>query len=294
MSRGIKTVLAVSLVCLAIVAIMSCGRSESGLNKPVKTSETGSEAVSDIASDVSDKSHITPEPSPESSAETKDIQVSTPELTVTPAPKPYSVVLDPGHGGYDQGASYNGYNEAALTLKIAEYCRDYLLKHYDSIEVYMTRTEDVHLSRDKKEDLTMRCELARDNGADCLVSIHLNASEAHKLHGAEIYISRRDNVGPATRELANAIMDELVALGIKKRDVATKKSNDMFDENGVAYDYYAINRHCAAFNLPGIIVEAGFMDNSADQEFLFTEEGLRAIGEADARGIAHYLGADSE
>ena len=63
----------------------------------------------------------------------------------------------------------------------------------------------------------------------------------------------------------------------------------MFDENGRAIDYYAINRHCAARGIPGIIVEQCYMDNEIDQVHVTTEEGLKELGEANARGIANYL-----
>lgn len=293
MAKSIKVLLIVSVICLAIVAVVSCGK-KALKDESVFTGTAKNVQVSGTEGADTD-AKMTPAPVIKDPDVTQiPTATSEPSPSPTPTPKPYTVVLDPGHGGKDPGACCQKHDEADLVLTIAKYCRDYLLNEYDSIEVYMTRTEDVHLSADKVEDLTMRCEIAKEVGADCLVSIHLNASEAHKLHGAEIYVSRRDNVKEATVRLANGIMDELAALGIKKRDIAPRKSNDMFDENGVAYDYYAINRHCARFDIPGIIVEAGFLDNEADQAFLFNEEGLKAIGEAEARGIAHYLGADIE
>lgn len=282
-----KSLLGVSVIVLLIVALVACGmKLADDVNKP---SDSETESVADSVKSDTDKLILSPTPEP---GKPSDEPTPTPTCEPTPTPKPYTVVLDPGHGGKDPGACSDGLVEATLTLKIAEYCRDYLLNNYDSIEVYLTRTEDVHLSSDKVEDLRMRCEVARDTGADCLVSIHLNASDAHKLRGAEIYYSRRENVGETTLALSNAIMDELEALGIKKREVRTRRSNDMFDDKGVALDYYAINRHCAEFGIPGIIVEAGFMDNTYDREFLLTDEGLKSIGEADARGIVRYLGAD--
>ena len=156
--------------------------------------------------------------------------------------------------------------------------------------MYLTREDDTIMDRDKKKDLEMRCDLGRQVNADCLVSVHFNATDAHTLSGTEIWISRRSNVHDQTEALGNAIMDELVALGLKRRSVGPRKSNDMFDQDGIAYDYYAINRHCAARDLPGIIVEQCFMDSEHDQQFINTEEGLKSLGEANARGIANYLG----
>ena len=53
----------------------------------------------------------------------------------------YVIVLDPGHGGHDNGASGNGIVEKDVNLSIALYLRDFLTQ-YDNITVYMTRTDD--------------------------------------------------------------------------------------------------------------------------------------------------------
>lgn len=304
MRKILKVIFYLSLVGLLAAAVISCRTVIKNENAPADGSQvaSGQNSSADAVTSSEDRTFtdeaVTPVPTegeyPLAVADAAPTEKVLPTEEPTPTPKPYTVVLDPGHGGYDPGACSGKLVETELTLKIAEYCRDYLLTEYDSIEVYMTRTEDKELSRDKKEDLLMRCELARDTGADCLVSIHLNATDKHNLHGAEIYCSKRDNVGEATFALGNAIMDELVELGLMKREVRTRRSNDMFDEDGIRYDYYAINRHCANFDIPGIIVEAAFIDNEIDQAFLSTEEGLKAIGEADARGIAKYLGVETE
>ena len=199
------------------------------------------------------------------------------------------VVLDPGHGGKRGGAWYLGIAEKDITLKVANYARDYLLENYKNIEVYLTRETDEALDPDNKIELEMRCDLAREVGADCLVSIHFNATDAHIQHGAEIWISRNTQIHDQTLALGESIMAELEALGIRRNSIASRKSTDMFDENGRAIDYYAINRHCAARGIPGIIVEQCYMDNEIDQVHITTEEGLKQLGEANARGIANYL-----
>ena len=203
--------------------------------------------------------------------------------------KKHIVVLDPGHGGKRGGAWYLGLAEKDLTLKVAQYARDYLLENYENIEVYLTREKDEALDPDNKIELEMRCDLAREVGADCLVSIHFNATDAHIQHGAEIWISRNKEIHDATLALGESIMAELEALGIRRNSVASRKSTDMFDENGIAIDYYAINRHCAARGIPGIIVEQCYMDNEIDQMYITSEEALKELGGANARGIANYL-----
>ena len=61
----------------------------------------------------------------------------------TPTPAPVTViVIDPGHGGGYTGATYNKVVEKDLTLKTAQFARDYLEDNYENVEVYLTREED--------------------------------------------------------------------------------------------------------------------------------------------------------
>ena len=64
------------------------------------------------------------------------------------------IVLDPGHGGLDSGIAveYDGEEvcESHLVLKIAEYCRDYLLEHYENVQVYLTREVDKKVTLDER------------------------------------------------------------------------------------------------------------------------------------------------
>ena len=285
--------LAVLVLIAAAFALSSCMKDKKAENPANTAAGSSASTVKDNGASATDADPVpskeptaTPEPTP------------TPEPTATPTPEPtptpdlpkHKVVFDPGHGGYDSGACYAGLQEKDITLKVALYARDYLIENYIDIEVYMTREDDTIMDRDKKKDLEMRCDLARQVGADCLVSIHFNATDAHQLQGTEIWGSRRANVHDQTFALGDCIMAELEALGLKNRGVNMRKSNDMFDSEGKALDYYAINRHCANRDIPGIIVEQCFMDNEHDQQFVNTEEALKRLGEANARGIAAYLG----
>lgn len=199
------------------------------------------------------------------------------------------VVLDPGHGGKFSGAEFDGRLEKKLTLTLAGYVREYLLENYSGVDVFMTREDDIELSSDLKEELELRAVFAEEKKADALVSIHFNASDKHDLHGAMVFVSRRDNVHDAGQKLGECIEEELVKLGLAREGVLTHRSNDMIDENGVAYDYYAINRHCANRDLVGVIVEHCFMDNSHDIAYIDSEEDLRKLAEADGEGIAKYF-----
>ena len=199
------------------------------------------------------------------------------------------VVLDPGHGGRFSGAVH-GLVEKDTVLKIALYAKAYLEEHYPQIEVKMTRDTDIDFDAQLAKDLENRVQLGKELGADVFVSFHLNASVAHNIRGAEVICPHRENVKTDSFLLGNCILDELTALGIKRRGIVTKNSNDTVDANGNPVEYYAINRHAANRDMIGIIIEHCFMDNEEDKVFLADEAALQRLGEADARGIAAYFG----
>ena len=97
------------------------------------------------------------------------------------------IILDPGHGGMDTGATvkYDGAEvcESVLCLKIANYCRDYLEEHYQNVQVHLTRETD------KRMELSDRVAFAVEQGADYVLSIHLNYVKGYA-HGALALVPR--------------------------------------------------------------------------------------------------------
>lgn len=271
-----------ALLLLSAVFFSACG----------KETDAGSSGRSTELTGSSSKTVVSPVPnnSEENNAPSAAPSPTSPASFVTPdLPAPVVIVLDPGHGGIFSGATYDGRVEKEMTLSVAQYVKEYLENNYDNVTVFLTRDTDIDLGKDLAKELEQRAVIAKEKKADALISLHFNASDRHNANGAAVYISRRDNVNAPARELATAILTELTALGIAPNGVLTRASDDMFDENNEAYDYYAINRHCANRDLIGIIVEHCFMDNATDLPFLATEEALRALASADAKGIAGYF-----
>ena len=200
------------------------------------------------------------------------------------------IVLDPGHGGIDSGISvkYDGAEvwESTLALKIAQYCRDYLLEHYENVQVHLTREED------KKVSLDDRVAFADLLEADYLLSIHINADDGYA-RGALALVPRgkyHPEQGKASKLTAEACLTELEALGMENRGPVVQLGKDRYAD-GSYTDAFAIVRGCVIENIPGIILEHGFLDNEKDyREFLSTEEQLAALGKADALGLAKSLG----
>ena len=198
--------------------------------------------------------------------------------------KPYVIVLDPGHGGYDGGANGNGVNEKDLTLKIAKYCKKYL-EQQGNAKVYMTRNDDTYVS------LAGRVDYAASVNANLFVSIHLNSGGGH---GAEVYYPNsnyRSDIGSEGKTLAQSVQDELIALGIYSRGIKIRNSQDSKYPDGSTQDYYAVIQRSKRAGFPGIIIEHAFIDSTNDfSAFLNSDEKLERLGKADATGILKYLG----
>ena len=204
------------------------------------------------------------------------------------------VVLDPGHGGYDPGAIANGTNEKALTLKIAKYCKDALEKN-GRIQVYMTRESDTSVggATNASADLKNRVSFAVSKNADLFVSIHLNSAGA-AAYGAEVYYPNsnyRSDIGQEGQKLASSIQKQLVNLGLYNRGVKVRQSeNGSTYPDGSVQDYYAVIHQSKRNGFPGIIVEHAFLTNASDyQKYLSSDEKLKTLGEADAKGIIEYI-----
>ena len=196
------------------------------------------------------------------------------------------VVLDPGHGGYDGGASANGLVEKNLTLKIAQYCKAEL-EQYNGVTVHMTRTDDTYL------DIDERVYKARDLGADVLVSIHINSSTASAANGAEVWYPNANYNGSIHAEgqnLAQQIQNQLVALGLGNRGIQIRTATYDTYPDGSKEDWYGIIRYSKYCGFPGIIVEHAFISNPSDAAKLAQESFLRQLGIADATGIANAYG----
>ena len=104
--------------------------------------------------------------------ETQTVSITSPNPETAGAPQ-YSqlVVIDPGHGGSADGASYSGVMEKELNLSIA--CQAAELLERAGLTVLMTRTDDRDMG------LYERTDLANGQEADLFVSVHCNASVDH-------------------------------------------------------------------------------------------------------------------
>lgn len=276
-----------------------------GVNTEVETNpdaEVVDEANTDVDMDVvsfDENGNQTSEASIEDAIATQKAETAESGISTARYNGNVVVVLDPGHDGTHSGSSANGFVEAQLNLKIAQYCKAEL-EEYRGVTVYMTRDSSSCPSGGGDNGLCIqrRADIARNMGANLFVSLHNNYSDSPSASGAEVWYPNQ-NYNPWTSQVggsaASKILEQLTSLGLHNR--GTQIRNAQIDKypDGSAADWYGVIRHCKEYGIPGIIVEHAFMSNSSDAaNFLSNDEGLKKLGVADATGIAQYFGLKKE
>lgn len=193
---------------------------------------------------------------------------------------PVVVVLDPGHGGENLGAQYNGYTEKDMTMAVALAMKEELEK-YEGIEVYITR------SGDKDMSLEERAEFAASKNADFLFCLHFNTSLERNLFGSEVWISAFGEEYQKGYGFASAELELLEDMGLYPRGIKTRMNDD-------GEDYYGIIRHSTDKGIPSALIEHCHLDHEKDMPFYTSEEKLRQLGILDATAVAKYYGLKSE
>lgn len=187
------------------------------------------------------------------------------------------VVIDPGHGGSNDGAIYNNMIERNITMQVANAMRDEL-ETYKGITVYMT-----HESTNDSMSIEDRLKFAADKNADYLFSLHFNASAFHTAYGSEVWIPMSGEFNTSGYIFGRYELDELTSLGLFNRGIKTRP-------NGVGDEYYGIMKFGEEQHVPSLIIEHAHMDNMADSQFIGAEERYKILGKADATAVAKYFG----
>jgi N-acetylmuramoyl-L-alanine amidase len=230
-----------------------------------------------------------------------------PSVPATPGSRPL-IVIDPGHGGIDNGASApSGIHEKDITLAFALQLRD-LLVSTGLFDVAMTRDDDTYLT------LNERVDLARQNRADLFISLHADTFQEADIRGASIYT--RD-------EKATDILDKVLADGENRTDIVagyvqpdTKPAAvsfliDLMRRQARQQAYLAAQdivnamqpsvalrrfplRQADFFvlqapDVPSMLIELGFMSNNADIANLENVDWRNKVVNAIALGVQSYF-----
>lgn len=187
------------------------------------------------------------------------------------------IIIDPGHGGTDPGKATQGLHESDIVLDTSKRLQSLLEKH-TPFRVLLTRETDIRLGEKQGEDLKNRVDFAKEHNGDVFVSIHANASKNHDGYGTETFYYK----GSEKKEVNEREKDSyMLADKIQKRLVKALDTRDRGVREG---DLYVLREN----EMPAVLTELAFLDNSADYEKLASESGRQIAAEAIYAGILDY------
>ena len=179
------------------------------------------------------------------------------------------VIIDPGHGGTDSGATGNNLLEKDYNLLISKYMYDRFKEL--GVPVAITRDSNTTLSPTDRVNTILN---KFGNSSDViLISNHVNSGGGE---GAEVIYALRNK-----DTLARRILENIGATG-----QTTRKYYQRRLPSDTSKDYYFIHRNTG--NLEPLIVEYGFIDDTKDVEFL--KENYKELAEAVISAVANYIG----
>jgi N-acetylmuramoyl-L-alanine amidase len=214
------------------------------------------------------------------------------------------VVLDPGHGGHDEGTrSKSGLLEKDLVLDVSQRLAK-LLQDRMGTDVILTRTDDTYIG------LEERTQLANDKHADLFLSIHANSSPIKNVAGVETFYlnfsAEREDLDLATRENAaaessiadlkevvakialRAKLDESREFALRVENslnAAAMKQNKDAKDRGIKKASFVV---LIGADMPSVLAEIGFLSNARDEALLKTPEHRDRLAEALYQAIAGY------
>ena len=196
-----------------------------------------------------------------------------------------TVVLDPGHGGVDSGASNRWGTEKSFALDVAQHARQQLMRAGYKVE--MTRSNDTFVSLEDRAAFASRFRYA------VFVSIHFNYSgTAEGLESYALAPAGVPSTAANTNEVSvadvrwcsgNAQDEQNNALAAAVHATVLSKMS-MFDR-GVKHARFHVLRNV---KVPGVLVECGFLSNAAEGQRVATAQFRQQVGAAIAQGIQHY------
>ncbi|MFW5500355.1 MULTISPECIES: N-acetylmuramoyl-L-alanine amidase [unclassified Maridesulfovibrio] len=212
-----------------------------------------------------------------------------------------TIMLDPGHGGKDPGASANGLKEKNINLRFSKILAAKLKKA--GFSVMYTR------STDKFIPLEERTAMANIKKADMFISIHCNAHRSSKINGIETYTlnlaRNRNAVRVAAREnavSAKRISDLQVILTDLMLNSKMKESKDLaknihtgslksirtkwsvHDQGVREAPFYVL----MGAKMPSVLIELGYLTNRTEAKRLKTDRYLSYIADGIVKGVLDY------
>lgn len=182
----------------------------------------------------------------------------------------FTIVIDAGHGGKDQGAAGRKIQEKEITLKIAQRAGKYIRRRTRGVDVILTRERDEFISLNERANFANFCE------ADLFISIHANSARGYA-EGTETFVwNKRHN--PWSLKLARLIQKEYTERA-KRKNRGVKKAN------------FAVLRNT---NMPAVLTEVGFISNAQEEKYMKSRRGRRKLAYCIYQAVKQYLNSLDE
>lgn len=183
------------------------------------------------------------------------------------------IVLDPGHGGLDNGASIAGVDEDELNLEISFALKEELESR--GATVYMTRTDDQDMTRrnynySKQDDMYLRALKIDEYQPDLFLSIHLNSSNS-SAWGSQVFYYKKSEDG---KRLADSIHNQMKTLTGTRKNISSSS-------------FYILR----ATQSLGVLIECGFLSNANERGQLKSRSYHKKLATVISDGIQDYFQA---
>lgn len=209
-----------------------------------------------------------------------------PLLDLVPAGTLRTVVIDPGHGGADEGArGANGGLEKNVSLSVARRLKAALEARL-GVRVILTRDGDGGLGPDE------RAAVANNNKADLFISLHANASVRPAASGAQVFYLDLDEYGDEAQRAASAAPESLPVFGGGSRNIEVvawrlaqarhidrsatlARAIEASLRGRVTMNARSLQqgplRVLVGANMPAVLVEVGFLSNPEQEALLASD-----------------------
>lgn len=222
----------------------------------------------------------------------------------------FTVVIDPGHGGKDNGTVGSSTREKDVVLSVGLKLGKLIEENDPDVKVIFTRSTDVFIPLDQRANIANRAK------ANLFISVHADHSDAPYVKGASIFtlgqnrshenfeIAKRENsvillednykqryegFDPNSAEsyiMFEFMQDNYMNQSIKFASILQRKFNNAGRSNrGVRQDVFLVLRRTS---MPSVLVELGFLSNKEEESFLKSEEGQNQMAKSLYKGFTDF------
>ena len=185
-----------------------------------------------------------------------------------------SIIIDPGHGGYDLGLEGTaGTLEKNITLKIASYLQE-ILRQNTTLPISMTRSQDIDLTEHQ------RLKAGLESNADLMISIHVAGSFSPNVNGYTLfYPHKKDGTGTSQFTTHKNNIDSQYYAKIIAHSIGLETESVL---RGIHPSTHTLFKHDA---MSCVLVEIGHITNPSEETMMKMDEYQKKIAQGIAKGI---------